>query len=343
MRREKLLVVVFSVLIAVIFVFGLAGNIAFAARKKTIGIVTVDLTSATMKRFATSFQKRAKHYGWRTILVGCQGDYGKANSTIENFVSMRVDGIFNDMNDPNLVKESLKKAYNAGIPVVNGDAGWSDLVVTNVTSNNYMLSARVTTFLFDKMTQDGKTELLSVTWPQHHGIRKRERIMKAILPEYPNIKLDEEHITYISGVFEDCRKWMANYLTGHPNFKGAVWCAWDEPAAAVTQAIEAAGKQDEIYVTGIDGNIWTFDKYIRRGSPFIATEAQNFELMGFMIADIFNEIFTGQKKPTDYPPNIYVPTLLITQDNCPASGTYPWLDTGPWREQYEQLATWPPY
>jgi len=330
-------------IVLVTSVVGLYTESAFAARKKTVGIVTVDLTSATMKRFATAFKERAKKYGWKVILRGCQGDYGKANSTIENFVAMRVDGIFNDMCDPNLVQASLKKAYNARIPVVNGDAGWSDLVVTNVTSNNYMLSTRVTTYLFDKMTKDGKTELLYVTWPQHHGIRKRERMMKAILPEYPNIRIVEGHITYISGVFEDCRKWMSTYLTGHPDFNGAVWCAWDEPAAAVTQAIEAAGKQDDIYVTGIDGNIWTFDKYIRRGSPFIATEAQNFELMGFMIADIFNDIFTGKKKPSAFPPNIYVPTLLITKDNCPRAESYPWFVNGPWKSQYEKLAHWPPY
>ncbi len=340
LKKQVLTVVAFVAVLTV--AVGLFSGWAFAAQK-TIGIVTVDLTSATMKRFATAFTMRAEEYGWKVILRGCKGDYQIANSTIENFVSMGVDGIFNDMNDPNLVQSSLKKAYRAGIPVVNGDAGWSPLVVTNVTSNNYKLSARVTTFLFDKMTKDGKTELIYVTWPQHHGIRKRERVMNAILPEYPNIKLVGKHITYISGVFEDCRKWMANYLTAHPDFDGAVWCAWDEPAAAVTQAIEAAGKENDIYTTGIDGNIWTFDKYIRRGSPFLATEAQNFELMGYMIADIFHEIFTGKKKPTDFPPNIYVPTLLITQDNCPEPGTYPWHGTGPWKPQYEELTTWPPY
>ncbi len=313
------------------------------AKKKQLGVVTVDFSSATMLRFKNAFQARAESHGWEVTAVGCGGDYAKGIALIEDFIAKGVDGIFNDMLDPNLIQPALKKAQKAGIPVVNGDAGWDKKVVTNVTSNNYVLSARITTYLFDKMTKDGRTKLLSVTWPQHHGIRKRNRMMKAILPEYPNITLVEEHITYIPGQIEDSRKWMTNFLTGNPDFVGAVWCAWDEPAAGVTQAIIAAGKQKDVYCMGIDGNKWTFDKYIRKKGPFLATEAQNFELMGFMIADIFKDIFDGKKDPKGFPPNIYVPTLLITQENCPPAGKYPWFDIGPYRKAYEKLAAWPPY
>jgi len=283
-----------SLLVTVVLcmMFITSGVTQSIAKEKVIAIIAYDLTAATLKRFQVAFDIRAKEYGWKTIAVTCNGDYDRVNAAFEDFIAKGVDGIFNDMNDPNLVGNSLRKAKKAGIPVVNGDAGWSKYVVTNVTSNNYMLAARITTFLLDKMSQDGKTELVSITWPQHHGIRKRTRILHAILPEYPKIKLLEEHITTIPGQIEESRNWMASFLMGHPNFKGAVWCGWDEPAAGATQAIMEAGKDKDIYVTGIDGNIWTFDKYIRPGTPFIATEAQNFELMGRMIADIFQEIFS---------------------------------------------------
>ena len=79
---------------------------------------------------------------------------------------------------------------------------------------------------------------------QQTYIRKRTKVMKTVLSEYPQIKLIEEHITYIPGQIEDSKKWMTNFLTGHPNFKGAVWCAWDEPAAAVTLAGERLGGEE---------------------------------------------------------------------------------------------------
>jgi ABC-type sugar transport system substrate-binding protein len=312
-----------------------------AGKKKTLGVVTVDFSSATMLRFSDAFTARAKSYGWDVIAVGCGGDYAKGIAIIEDFIAKGVDGIFNDMLDPNLIQPALKKAQAAGIPVINGDAGFDPKVITNVTSNNFVLSARISQYLFDKMLKDGKNELLVVTWPQHHGIRKRTAVMKTVLAEYPQIKLVEEHITYIPGQIEDSKKWMTNFLTGHPNFKGAVWCAWDEPAAGVTMAIEAAGKQKDIYTIGIDGNKWTFDNYIRKKGPFLATEAQNFEMMGLMIADIFKQIFDGKKKASDFPRNIFVPTLLITQDNIPPPEKFPWLETGPYRPEYEKLAAWP--
>jgi len=335
--RQKLIVIGLC-LFTVAGVFGPRN--AYAQKKKTLGVVTVDFSSATMLRFSEAFTARAKSYGWDVIAVGCGGDYAKGQQIIEDFIAKGVDGIFNDMLDPNLIQPALKKAHDAGIPVVNGDAGFDPLVVTNVTSNNFVLSARISQWLFDKMLKDGKDELLVVTWPQHHGIRKRTKVMKAVLSEYPQIKLLEEHITYIPGQIEDSKKWMTNFLTGHPNFKGAVWCAWDEPAAGVTMAIEAAGRQKDIYTMGIDGNKWTFDNYIRKKGPFLATEAQNFEMMGMMIADIFKQIFDGKRKATDFPRSIFVPTLLITQDNLPPEGQFPWMDTGPFRPEYEKLSAW---
>jgi len=345
MWASKRLLAGVAVMLGLCFVFSLfvGADNALAQKKRTLGVVTVDFSSATMLRFSNAFTARAKSYGWDVIAVGCGGDYGKGQAVIEDFIAKGVDGIFNDMLDPNLIQPALKKAKDAGIPIVNGDAGFDEKVVTNVTSNNFVLSARISQYLFDKMMKDGKTELLAVTWPQHHGIRKREKVMRAVLTEYPAIKLLETHTTFIPGQIEDTKKWMTNYLTGHPNFKGAVWCAWDEPAAGVTMAIEAAGRQKDIYTMGIDGNKWTFDNYISKKGPFLATEAQNFEMMGMMIADIFKELFDGKKKPSDYPRSIWVPTVLITQDNLPPDGKFPWLDTGPFLPEYEKLAPWPPY
>jgi ABC-type sugar transport system substrate-binding protein len=314
---------------------------AFAQAKK-IGIVAQNMASATVKRFTDSFTLRAKALGWQVTVVDVQGDYEKGNAAFENFIAMKVDGIFNNMMDPNLVGNALKKAKERGIPVVNGDAGFSLDVVTNVTSHNEQLATRITAYLLDKMVKDGKTELLAITWPQHHGIRKRTTVLHALLQEYPTIKLVEEHVTVIPGQIEESRNWVTNYLNAHPSFNGAVWCAWDEPAAGAAQAISALGKKN-IYVTGIDGNKWTLDDYIRKGGPFIATEAQNFEMMGFMVANIFNDIFTKKKAANAFPLNIYVPTVLVTKDNLPAAGTFPWQDAGPWKPEYEKVSVWPPY
>ncbi|WP_087023166.1 sugar ABC transporter substrate-binding protein [Thaumasiovibrio subtropicus] len=338
--RVRLLTFVFTVFVL------LPLNLLADEKQKTVAVITVDFQSNTMLRFGDSFSLRAEEYGWNVIKAEIFGDYSKADAFFENFVELEVDAIFNDMLDPTLIESALLKAKEAGIPVINGDAGFHQDVVTNITSNNYFLSARITKFLFDKMRRDNKNELLAVTWLDHHGIRKRTDIMEAILAEYPEITLVKMHHTSIPGQVQDSRNFVSEYLRSHPDFDGAVWAAWDEPAAGATQAILNARKGDTIYTTGIDGNKWTFDM-IRQKPPFLATESQNFEMMGRQVADCMNDIFNkDQDSEKRYcgevvPYNMYVPTILVTQENLPQVGQFPWSETGEFSQQYADSSVWP--
>lgn len=338
--RARLLVTFF-----VILIISPLSSIA-EEKQKTVAIITVDFQSNTMLRFGNSFSLRAKEYGWNVIKAEIFGDYSKADDYFDDFVDREVDAIFNDMLDPNLIESALLKAKNAGIPVINGDAGFHKDVVTNITSNNYFLSARITKFLFDKMLVDGKKELLAITWLDHHGIRKRTDIMEAILAEYPDIKLVKMHHTSIPGQVQDSRSFVSDYLKNNPDFDGAVWAAWDEPAAGATQAILNAKKGNSVYTTGIDGNKWTFDM-IRQRPPFLASESQNFEMMGRQVADCMNDIFNKDNESEKIycgdvvPYNLYVPTILATKNNLPQIGKFPWSETGEFSEQYIQSSSWP--
>jgi len=338
--KIKCLTIIFAILVSHPW------NLMAAEQPKTVAIITVDFQSNTMLRFGDSFSLRAKEYGWNVIKAEIFGDYNKADKYFAGFVDRGVDAIFNDMLDPNLIESALLKAKNAGIPVINGDAGFHKDVVTNITSNNYFLSARVTKFLFDKMLLDNKKELLAVTWLDHHGIRKRTDIMQAILAEYPDIKLVKMHHTSIPGQVQDSRNFVSDYLRKHPKFDGAVWAAWDEPAAGATQAILNAKKGNNIYTTGIDGNKWTFDM-IRQKPPFLATESQNFEMMGRQVADCMNDIFNKSSEvKKNYcgdviPYNLYIPTILVTQNNLPQIGKFPWSETGEFSQKYIDSSNWP--
>ncbi|CCN49837.1 putative ABC-type sugar transport system,periplasmic component [Vibrio nigripulchritudo MADA3029] len=338
--KAKLLTIIFTVLL-LNPLFSMA-----AEKQKTVAIITVDFQSNTMLRFGNSFSLRAKEYGWNVIKAEIFGDYSKADQYFEEFIERDVDAIFNDMLDPNLIESALLKAKKAGIPVINGDAGFHKDVVTNITSNNYFLSARVTKYLFDKMLTDNKKELLGITWLDHHGIRKRTDIMEAILAEYPEIELVKMHHTSIPGQVQDSRNFVSDYLRNNPDFDGSVWAAWDEPAAGATQAILKARKGNSVYTTGIDGNKWTFDM-IRQRPPFLATESQNFEMMGRQVADCMNDIFNKDTETEKVycgdvvPYNLYVPTILVTQENLPPVGKFPWSESGEFSQQYSDSSSWP--
>lgn len=81
------------------------------------------------------------------------------------------------------------------------------------------------------------------------------------------------------GPIENARQSMESLLLSNPDKDSikAVWAAWDEPAIGVSQAIQAAGR-DEIIVGGVDGNSIAIEM-IKEGTPLKVTIAQNFEKM----------------------------------------------------------------
>jgi ribose transport system substrate-binding protein len=92
-----------------------------------------------------------------------------------------------------------------------------------------------------------------------------------------------------------------------------VWCAWDQPALGVLQAIEAAGRDKEgIIITGVDANPQARDE-IAKGGDFEASVAQDFKGIGSATADAVARVLGGETLKQHV---IYVPTQLITQANA---------------------------
>ena len=89
----------------------------------------------------------------------------------------------------------------------------------------------------------------------------------------------------------------------------AVWCAWDEPAIGVAQALQVAGRE-EIIVAGVDGNSQAVEM-IKAGSPIKATVAQNFEGMAEIVVSEMAKYFAGE--PVELGDK-YAPATLIVSE-----------------------------
>ena len=152
--------------------------------------------------------------------------------------------------------------------------------------------------------------------------RKRVAVMKGILTLEPKIKLVNEHVTKMPGHIDDCRKAMESLLLSNPkegpNKLKAVWGAWDELALGAMQAIDAAGRKD-IFVVGIDGNLWTFDQIRKPDSAFAATVAIQWEEAAHIFVDQMKKQFAGEKIENS---QFYIPAYLVTKENCPPKGHY---------------------
>ena len=109
---------------------------------------------------------------------------------------------------------------------------------------------------------------------------------------------------------------METILNKHPN-KGdieGVWACWDGPAIGAAAAINAAGRQDEIFVVGHNGDRNTLD-IIREGkSALQATVALDAPEAGRMAGELAMRVVKGEPVPK----YVMLETELISKDNVHA-------------------------
>jgi len=179
----------------------------------------------------------------------------------------------------------------------------------NATSDNYAMGVQLTNFIFEAIGYKGK--IIALTHRPHPGVVKRSQALDDLLPQYPEIKLITEQHVEVPGPIESARQIMENLLLANPQVGSidAVWCAWDEPAIGVAQALQVAGRE-EVIVAGVDGNSQAVEM-IKAGSPIKATVAQNFEGMAEIVVEEMARYFAGEQVE---PGERYAPATLIVGD-----------------------------
>lgn len=293
---------------------------AFAAQKRKIGIISLYLAAAVPPRIAKEAEKLCKAEGWKPIVVDTKADKQKLISTCLTWVQQKIDAIFVLFPSVGLLEGEVIPACNkAGIPLVT-ISGWTKGVAFDIAPNEYAASALETTYMIDRMKHEGN--VVSMQWRADPCPRKRIAVMKAIFSLEPRIKMVHEHVTKMPGHIDDCRKAMESLLLSHPK-EGpdkihAVWGAWDELALGAMQAIEAAGRKD-IFVVGIDGNLWTFNQIRKPDSVFAATVAIQWEEAAHIFVEQMKNQFAGQKIENS---QFYIPAYLVTKATCPPKGHY---------------------
>lgn len=263
---------------------------------------------------------KAQGYEWELSVADSKGSGQAFATNLEDAVQRNVDAIIVSMADLRAAKAALEDANKAGIPVYAIDSGWTPGIEVDITSNNFVMSSKVSSYLADRLGGEGK--IVAFKMAEHHGVRKRGEVLDLIIKENPGIEIIESHNIDYTNFYQDTLQSMEDYLQRYGNEIKAVWAGWDEPAMAAAAAIQAAGyTKDDMFVVGIDGHAPAVEE-IKNGSPMVATVAQGFEVMGENIAKYMNEILVNGKNKDEVIPSttVYVDTPLITDKNLPEDG-----------------------
>ena len=282
---------------------------ALAAGEK-IAVVPPYLSAVATAEMVNGFKKEAAAKGWTVDVVDTAGDMGAFASRIEDVAATKPAGIVLVSVNSEQVQAQVDKAAAAGIPVVTIDGAKNKSVVTNVTSDNYVLGKTMSDFLFKAI--GGKGNIVRFFHSAHPGVRQREIALDDALKANSAIKEVGKYYVQVPGQVENSRTAMDSLLLANAGDGAinAVWAAWDEPGIGAKLAIDAAGRKG-IVIAGIDGNPQAID-LIKGCTAYIGTVRQGFGDMAKIAADQLGKVIGGGKADKD---ELYAPVELITRES----------------------------
>lgn len=227
---------------------------------------------------------------------------------IEAFIKMNPAAIFVTAADPAGITGAVKRAVDAGVPVFMGDSSVAGAAATtSIFSNNYGIGAWAMRYICERLGGKGKVGMVNL--PKNETWDLRTHGAKAVLREYPDIELVVEWAYDSSGNVTP-RQGIENMLTANP--KGsldAIWCAWDDAATEGAHAIVDAGRQDEIFTTGIDGGEYAFSM-LEANPVFALCMAQSSYYMAYESVRYAVDFLQGKAVPRW----VISPTFAVTAE-----------------------------
>lgn len=294
-------------LLVVVLLVGVISGAGSAEKKYRIGITYQNMQNEFIINIQDAARAKAKALGVELIEADGQGKAEIQIAQVENFISQKVDAIILNPFDKDGCVPAVNKVVDAKIPliVVNAQVSNLEKALAYVGSDDQDAGRIEMQFLADKLK--GKGNVVIIHGPNGHSAEvARTEGNKQILAKYPNMKV----------LFEQTANWdraqamslMENWLQSGKKID-AVCAQNDEMALGAYKAVEAAKKQKEIMVIGIDA-IPDALKAVEQGK-LAATVFQDARGQGAGAVEMALKAIKGEKVPHLY----YIPFQLVTKSN----------------------------
>ena len=273
----------------------------------TIGITYQNLQNEFIINIQDAVQAEAKKLNVKLIEADGQGNADNQYSQVQNFIAEGVDAIILSPYDKEGDVRVVDTAVQAHKPIVVVNA-----IVDNLDKANAFVGSKDAEAgrieaqrIVDVL--HGKGNVVIIHGPNGHSAEvQRSEGIREVLTNYPDIKV----------IAEQTADWdrakalnlMENWLASGQKID-AVLAQNDEMALGALKAIEAAGKQDQIAVIGIDA-IPDALKAVSEGK-MVGTVFQDAKGQGTMAVDLAVQLVQGKTVQHDN----YIPFQLVTKDN----------------------------
>ncbi|GGG22949.1 substrate-binding domain-containing protein [Paenibacillus abyssi] len=225
-----------------------AGEEATKAMK--VGVTYSNLQNEYIIATQNAIRDKAAELGVELIENDGQGKAENQITQVENYITQKVDAIIVSPTDRNGVAPAIDLAVNANIPVIilTAEVANLDKATAFVGSDDVIAGKMETEFVLEKLGGTGNVVIMHGPNGNSAQINRSEGI-KQVLSLNPDVQVLAEQTANWDRA--QALSLMENWLQTYPDID-AVIAQNDEMALGAYNAIEAAGKQDEIMVVGID-------------------------------------------------------------------------------------------
>jgi ribose transport system substrate-binding protein len=257
-------------------------------------------------------QEAAPYANVTIVSTDANGDAAKFQSDIEDLIAQNIDGVIISGAWLEQAPAALDALAAEGIPTVLVDrqftTGAAEAYDSYIGPDNFTIGVQDGTYIADRLGGEGVVvQLRGGPADNSIGLNRSNGVL-SVLETYPGI-------TVVTA--PDFGGWsadggialMEDMLASNPKID-AVFCENDSMCLGAQTAIADAGRADEMFLVGVDGENAALEAIIN-GTNYAATGLNNSDQIGRAAFNRLMSILGGGAPEKD----TYLPSPLITEDN----------------------------
>ncbi len=225
------------------------------SEKIKIALVTKMVDSPywqTVKRAAVEKAEEMGNVELTHLGPPTEADIDKQVQIIETCINDDYDGIILAACDKDALIEPVRKAKEAGIPVVMIDSGISEPVYDAfLATNNIQAGAECAKLMANLIGDSGQVAIVNFAAGTQTAVDREAGFTEEIKNNHKNIEI--VGVQYCNSDPTVAANQATDFISAYPDLKG-IWGANDQSAIGVAQAVTEKGKSESIMVVGFDNS-----------------------------------------------------------------------------------------
>jgi ABC-type sugar transport system substrate-binding protein len=280
-----------------------------------MAVVVSTLNNPWFVVLAETAKARAEELGHTAVIFDSQNDPSLEASHFDNLLSAGYQAVLFNPTDADGSIASVRKAKAAGVPVfcIDREINADDAAAAQILSDNYSGCVELGQYFVEQVGEEGNyAELLGLLGD--NNTRNRSEGFHSVVDRFEGLKM----VAQQSADFDRTKalEVTESILQANPDIV-AIFCGNDAMAMGAYQALDAAGRAEQIKVFGFDGSADVVNSI--RAGKIVATGMQFPKLMARRAAEYADQWLQGKR---DFPQKTPVGVELVTQENVEQYAAY---------------------